>query len=190
MRRSITGLNFFENLAQHFSSKGSKGFIDWLALVVSRAPKVIFALISVVSLLFMAATAGLLPGQTDSMTDNMSTNVDQYIPEGTEEKDILDIIRENWATKVVVIFIQTGNAFDPENCQVNVTNRDVLEEISSVEGDDFYSGSNFARGDGGKEDWIEYVFSLAAMIKEINSSTPRMANVLEEEMATEVQEAL
>jgi len=190
MRRSITGLNFFEKIAKHFSSEGSKGFIDWLALLVSKAPKTTFTLITVLSLIFMGAAAGLLPGQRDSMSDNMSTNVDQYIPEGTEEKEILDIIRENWATKVVVIFIQTGNAFDPDNCKVNVTNRDVLEEISSVEGDDFYSGSNFARNDGGKEDWIEYVFSLSAMIKEINSSTPRMANVIEEEMATEVREAL
>ena len=190
MRRSITGLNFFEKIAKHFSSKGSKGFIDWFALVVSKAPKTTLTLITVLSLIFMAASGGMLPGQQNSMSDNMSTNIDQYIPEGTEEKKILDIVRENWATKVVIIFIQTGNAFDPENCQINVTNRDVLEEISSVEGDYFYSGSNWARGDGGKEDWIEYVFSLAALIKEINSSTPRMANVIEEEMATEVREAL
>jgi len=144
-------------------------------------------MIMLLTLFFFAAMRGWLPNQEESYNDLISTKIDQYLPEGTEEKRILDIMRENWATKVEIILIKTGNAYD-KNVKINVTNRDVLEEISSVEGDDDYPGANWARGDSGKEDWIEYILSLPALIKEINSSTPRMANVMEEEMATELEE--
>jgi len=196
MRRSISGLNFFEKLSGSIfpgKSRENGGLLDSMADMLFNAPKTTFTIIIVLTLMFWAASSGLLPGQDNSMSDNISTNIDQYIPEGTDEKDILDIVRENWATKVVIVFIQTGNAFDT-NCLVNVTDRDVLEEISSVEGDDVYSmengkpGANYARGDSGEYDWIEYVFSLATLIKEINSSTPRMINMLEEEMATELED--
>ena len=188
MRRSWSGLNFFERFSgdttdDHIPESGDA--LDRFGNTIASWPKTTFTIIMLLTIFFFAASSGLLPRQQNSMSDNISTNVDQYIPEGTEEKRILDIVRENWATKVVIIFVQTGNAFDLD-CHVNVTNRDVLEEISSVEGDDFYTGSNFARGDSGRDDWIEYIFSLATLIKEINSSSPRMVNVLEEEMATEI----
>ncbi len=191
MRRSITGLNFFERFLNPKSKKPTRprpGFLELFGDTVARAPKIIFAFIMVLTLVFWAASSGLLPGQEKSMQDNISSDLDQYIPEGTEEKNILDVVRENWATKVVIILVKTGNAYDPANCQVNITNRDVLEEMSSVEGDDFHSGVNHARGDSGKLDWVEYTLSLPALIKEINSSTPRMMNVLQEEMANELAE--
>ncbi|MCK4614042.1 MAG: MMPL family transporter, partial [Thermoplasmata archaeon] len=190
MRRSITGLNFFEGIAKRFSkgkSRESGDLLNQFGDAISRAPKTTFAIIMALTIFFYAASSGSLPHQDGSMSDNISTNIDQYIPEGTEEKRILDIVRENWATKVVIILVKTGNYYD-KNCKVNITDRDVLEEISSVEGDDIYPGSNFARGDSGEEDWIEYILSLPCLIKEINSSSPRMANVLEEEMATELEE--
>jgi predicted RND superfamily exporter protein len=190
MRKSWSGLNVFERFAPSDDPvDGSSGgdVLDRFGNTISNRPKTTFLVIMILTMFFFLASSGALPRQENSMSDNISTNVDQYIPEGTEEKRVLDIVRENWATKVVIIFIQTGNAFDP-TCTVNVTNRDVLEEISSVEGDDFYSGSNFARGDSGRDDWVEYIFSLPTLIKEINSSSPRMVNVLEEEMAQEILE--
>ena len=62
-------------------------------------------------------------------------------------------------------------------------------EISAVEGDDIQDGINYVRGDNGAEDQVAYILSITAMIKEINVSTPRMANVLEEQMAEELEEA-
>jgi len=191
MRRSWTGLNFFERKTVAISEDGSKRSADILDIygnAISRAPKTTFLIIMLMTAFFFVAMNGSLPKQEKSFSDNISTNIDQYIPDDTEEKRILDIVRENWATKVVILFVKTGNAYDT-NCKVNVTNRDVLDEISSVEGDVIYPGVNYARGDSGQEDWIEYILSLPAIIKEINSSTPRMVNVLEEELATEMEEA-
>jgi len=167
----------------HDKDEGS-GLIDAFGGVLSSAPKSVFAIMTLLTIFFWAATSGYLPNQSNSMSDNISTDIDQYIPEGTEEKRILDVVRENWATKIVIVLVKTGNAFDTE-CTANVTDRAVLEEISSVEGDDIYPGSNYARGDSGQHDWIEYVLSLPALIKEINSSAPRMANVLEQEFSSE-----
>ena len=161
--------------------------LDKFGNLISKAPRTTFGVIVLITLILLGAMTGSLPFQEKSFNDNISTSIDQYIPEDTEEKRILDIVRENWATKVVIILVKTGNSYDT-NCLVNITDRDVLEEISSVEGDDIYSGSNFARGDSGEQDYIEYILSLTALIKEINSSTPRMVNVLEEELATEMEE--
>lgn len=190
MVRSWSGLNLFERSSHNETPEEmdeTSDILDRFGDTISRRPITTFMVIMIITLFFFMASSGALPRQDNSMSDNISTNVDQYIPEGTEEKRVLDIVRENWATKVVIIFIQTGNAFD-KSCTVNVTNRDVLEEISSVEGDELYTGSNFARGDSGRDDWIEYIFSLPTLIKEINSSSPRMINVLEEEMAHEIEE--
>ena len=175
------------------STKGSEApakqndALDRFASLVISRPGTTFGVAVVVTILLFGAMTGALPFQDKAFGDLISTNIDQYIPEDTEETRILNIVRENWATKVVIIFIKTGNAFDPD-CTVNVTDRNVLEEISSVEGDDFYPGTNWARGDGGKFDNIEYILSLPALIKEINSSAPRMINVLQDEMATELAE--
>jgi len=187
--RFKSDLKRFEKAANGLSTARPERLIrvlDAFAELVTSAPKTTFTAVIAITIILFAATAGWLPNQNGSMKDHISTNVDQYIPEGTEEKHILDIVRQHWATKMEIIFIKTGNAYD-KNCKVNVTNRDVLEEISSVEGDDFYPGANFARGDRGEKDYISYVFSLAVMIKEINSSSPRMANVLENEMALELK---
>ena len=168
------------------SAEASHDIIDRFGTIVSKAPKSTFGVLMLATILMFGAMTGSLPFQEKSFNDNITTDIDQYIPEGTDEKRILDVVRENWATKIVIIYTKTGNAFDT-NCPVNVTDRDVLEEISSVEGDDIFPGSNFARGDSGEYDWIEYILSLPALIKEVNSSTPRMVNVLEEEMATEME---
>jgi len=177
------------NLAGNLDGNHDGNFdvMNLLGNTISSAPKITFTILIVVTIFFFSASNGWIPGQTSSMSENISTNVDQYIPEGTEEKRILDLVRENWATKVVIILVKTGNFYDT-NCKVNITDREVLEEISSVEGDDFYPGSDWARGDSGERDWIEYILSLPALIKEINSSTPRMTDVLQEELATELYE--
>ena len=186
---SISGLDIFERITEKIpfiGNKSDKNIVDSLMEFIIKKPYVTMGIIAIITL-FLAVPSS-------QMGDSISSNVDQYLPEDTEATKNINIVRENWATKMVIIYIETGNAKEPYNnetgtgCPDNITDRDILMEISAVEGDEFNEGINYARGDGGKQDEVAYVLSITALIKEINVSALRMANVLEEELAIELEE--
>lgn len=121
---------------------------------------------------------------------HISSDLEIYLPKGAEESRTMREIARHWATDLVIIYIETDNAFYPEDFKTNITDKRVLDEISWIEGDDFWPGLNFKRGDRGRYDGIAYVVSISILIKELNSSGPRMANVLEKEMADELADIL
>lgn len=187
---SLSGLNIFERISEKIPIIGKKrdtNIVDSLMDLIIKKPYVTMVIIIIITFLLAIAAS--------QMGDNISSNVDQYLPEDTEATNNINIVRENWATKMVIIYIETGNAKEPwdnetkTGCPDNITDKDILMEISAVEGDYFHDGINYARGDGGKQDQVAYVLSIATLIKEINVSAPRMAGVLEEEMALELEEA-
>jgi predicted RND superfamily exporter protein len=124
------------------------------------------------------------------LNDNISSDLDIYLPKGAEESRILKKIAREWATNIEIIYIETNNAYYPDRNQDNVTDKLILDEISFIEGDEWLPGLNWDREDRGKHDDIAYSLSISILIKEINSSGPRMANVLEDEMAYEIGELL
>ncbi len=145
------------------------------------------------TILLISAITFMLAMQAARMNEQISSDLDIYLPQGREESRIMKEIAKEWATNVEIIFIETDNAFYPEiynTKEYNITAKRVLDEISFVEGDEFWGGLNWDRTDRGKKDDIAYSLSISIMIKEINSTGPRMANVLEEQMADEVADLL
>jgi len=153
--------------------------------VTTKSP--IFTVLVVSMITFFLAT------QAARMEDQISSDLDIYLPQGAEESRIMKEIAKEWATNIEIIFIETDNAYYPERFntpEYNITAKRVLDEISFIEGDESWGGLNWDREDRGKNDDIAYSLSISVMIKEINSSGPRMANVLEEEMAYEIGEII
>lgn len=123
---SISGLSMFERIMEKIPLIGnnkSNNYVDSLMDFIIKKPYVTLAIICVITL--------FLGISSTQMGDNISSNVDQYLPEDTEATNNINIVRENWATKMVIIYIETGNAIDPYNndtgtgCKDNITDRDI-----------------------------------------------------------------
>ena len=114
--------------------------------------------------------------------DQIVDDVEVFLPEGAESTDLLLEVREEWSTDVGFIYIKTPNADDPAlfGDDYNVTNVDILHEISWIEGDDenrddsqTKRGLDWNKLDHGKEDGVLWIISVAQIVKEINSSDGR-----------------
>ena len=115
-------------------------------------------------------------------------DVEVYLPDGAESKDLLLEVREGWSTDIVMLYIHTENAIDGpgrgtceaiDDCEHNITHVDVLKQLSYLEGDDESGLGNYERGldwdkeDRGRNDGVVWVLSPAQVIKEANSSRAR-----------------
>ena len=114
--------------------------------------------------------------------DQIVDDVEVFLPEGAESTDLLLEVREEWSTDVGFIYIKTPNAYEPEiyGNEFNITNVDILHEISWIEGDDekrapdiLNNGLDWDKEDHGKNDGVLWIISISQIIKEINSSDGR-----------------
>ena len=98
-------------------------------------------------------------------------DVEVYLPDGAESKDLLLEVREGWSTDIVMPYIHTEmplmapwtcEAID--DCEHNITHVDVLKQ-SYLEGDDESGLGNYERGldwdkeDRGRNDGVVWVLS-------------------------------
>ncbi len=133
--------------------------------------------------LFMLVIVSLWMGNIGTnFQDQIVDDVEVFLPEGAESTDLLLEVREEWSTDVGFIYIKSPNAEDPDffGQEYNITNVDILHEISWVEGDDENRANNqkkrgldWNKEDHGKEDGVLWIISVAQIIKEINSSDGR-----------------
>ncbi|MED5486811.1 MAG: MMPL family transporter [Candidatus Thermoplasmatota archaeon] len=122
-------------------------------------------------------------------------DVEVYLPDGAESKELLLEVREGWSTDIVMLYIHTPNAIEGtaratcdeiDECEHNVTSVNVLKQLSYLEGDDTSEQGNYERGldwdkeDRGRNDGVVWVLSPAQIIKEANSSRTRFACAMEE----------
>jgi predicted RND superfamily exporter protein len=116
--------------------------------------------------------------------DNMTADIEAYLPEGDPATEILKEVRKEWSTDVVIVYVETPNKFDSSQ-QVNITNRNILLEMSMLEGDDDFGASTGAldwdKNDRGRNDDVVFVLSIAMVIKELNSTYPRLVQALEKQ---------
>ena len=107
---------------------------------------------------------------------NMTRDIEVYLPEGEESTKILIEVREDWATDLIIVYVQTPNAKDPgfykDETIDNITHVPTLKEISLLEETiDFY-GQREDLGtypaDRGEEDDIIFTLSISTLIKEFN----------------------
>lgn len=136
----------------------------------------------IVTLAFMLLITSWFAYSAKDFEDQIVGDVEIYLPEGAESTDLLLEVREQWSTDIALIYIQTNNAlYGDENA--NVTNENILKEISWVEGDaenigesSTRRGIDYKKDDRGKEDGVVWVLSIAQIIKEANSSDGRFIN--------------
>ncbi len=116
--------------------------------------------------------------------DNMTADVEAYLPEGDPATDILKEVREDWSTDIVIVYVETPNAFNSAHT-VNITDRAVLLEMSHLEGDDDFLKEDGAldwdKNDRGKNDDVVFILSVAMVIKELNSTYPRFYEAVEKQ---------
>ena len=138
----------------------------------------------VVVLLVMVTAAMGWQGQ--DFQSSIEDDVEIFLPDGAASSDLLREVRSGWSTDIAIIWIQTDDAGKDGAPGANITDRQVLEEISWIEGDDTNKdegrtrnrGIDHDREDHGEVDGVVWVLSVAQVIKEANSSDGRFSQAM------------
>ena len=114
---------------------------------------------------FFVSQSGFLDGtKYDDDPENPALNVngdlEVYLPEGSQVAELIDLVEDDWSTNVMIIYVESGSR--------NITDQRILQEMSYVE-----SQLNPYLSDSINDDVI-YILSLSTVLKEVNSSAPRV----------------
>ena len=139
----------------------------------------------VILLILVTATIG-----RDAMEFEHQINgdVEIYLPDGADSTELLQQVREQWSTDIFMLYIQTNNAVADLNQRgsENITDVEILKQISWIEGDDqnrgiggYQSGLDYNKEDRGAIDGVVWILSPAQIVKEANSSSYRFNCAME-----------
>ncbi len=132
--------------------------------VITRFPIATVALFLMITVYFVTTSGFLDDTRFDDDPNKPALNVngdmEVYLPEGSEVKELIRLVEEDWTTNVMVIYIESNNN--------NITDQRILQEISFVE-----KAINPFVSDN-ESDEIIYILSISTVLKEINSSLPRI----------------
>ena len=124
---------------------------------------------------FFAYHSGFVDGTSIKPGDDPSLNVngdlDVYLPEGSPVLESIKEVEENWSTNVMIIYIDS-----PEK---PIDDRRILQEMSYVE-----TKLNPRLSD--PTDDVIYALSLSTVVKEVNSSLPRIQDAFVDELVAEI----
>ena len=124
---------------------------------------------------FFAYHSGFVDGTSIKPGDDPSLNVngdlDVYLPEGSPVLESIKEVEENWSTNVMIIYIDS-----PEK---PIDDRRILQEMSYVE-----KQLNPRISD--PTDDVIYALSLSTVVKEVNSSLPRIQDAFVDQLAASV----
>ena len=147
---------------------------------ILRSPGIVVAL--------LLLTTALIGRDALEFEHQINGDVEIYLPDGADSTELLKQVREQWATDIVILYVQTNNAATAsgERGSENITDQDILRQISWIEGDDltfdlggYRSGLDRYKDDRGTRDGVVWVLSPAQIIKEANSSSYRFNCALE-----------
>ena len=119
---------------------------------------------------------------------NMTRDIEVYLPEGEESTNILIEVREDWATDLIIVYIETPNADNPQYYKDpvmdNITYVSTLKEIALLERTIDPWGQNVDQenqwqADRGEKDDIIFTLSISTLIKEFNSTNARFIEASE-----------
>ena len=106
---------------------------------------------------------------------NVNGDLEVYLPDNSEVGKLLQLVEEDWSTNVMVVYIELTD----EN--YNITDQRILQEISYVENvlNPCISAFTCANPNGSEDDPIVYddviyLLSISTVLKEVNSSAPRI----------------
>jgi len=97
---------------------------------------------------------------------NIKGEMEVYLPEGHEATEDLNEVRKYWSTDMIVIYVEIE---DPDEFPLNITEPAVLREMSHIE-----ETLDWNKEDRGSEDDCIWALSISTVIKEINSTPPRL----------------
>ena len=94
---------------------------------------------------------------------NVNGDLEVYLPEGSQVAELISKVEEDWSTNVMVVYI--------ESSKYNITDQRILQEISYVENilNPYLSDES---------DDVIYILSLSTVLKEVNSSAPRIREAI------------
>ena len=126
-----------------------------------------FPAASVILCLLITAFFAYHSGITDQWTDERSMNVNgdlqAFLPEGSQVAADIAEVEKDWTTNVMIIYVESG--------KTNITNEVILSQLDELE-----QTLNWQNSDDGVDDNIIYILSISSVVKEINSSAPRVAD--------------
>ena len=113
------------------------------------------------------------PDETDL---NVNGDLEVYLPDGSEVGRLLNLVEEDWSTNVMVIYIQLEGGNFAQN---NITDVRILQEISYVENllnpcISTFVCQNPNNASETLNDDVIYLLSISTVLKEVNSSAPRI----------------
>ena len=119
---------------------------------------------------------------------NINGAMEVYLPQGSIEEELLLEVREDWSTDIIVIYVETDNAYDVSS-KANITSRQVLLEMDHIErtvdpiGQEETGGAGIVPSDGGVQDNVVWSFSVSTLIKELHSTNSRVYDAIIENSA-------
>ena len=168
------------------ASKKTMESLDKMYSNVLTSPATVVILLVIIAAFF--AQQGM------AFQSQIDDDVEIFLPDGAPSTDLLLEVREEWSTDITVIYIKSNNADPPvdennkpewDKGETNITDKEVLEIISWVEGDDrnvggdsISRGIDYDKNDNGRNDGVLWIISPAQVIKEINSADGRFNNSL------------
>jgi len=138
-------------------------------------------------LVLVLITISFLKGAL-TFEENMTRDIEVYLPEGEESTDILIEVREDWATDLIIVYVETPNARNPDyfsdSVVDNITYVPTLKEIALLERTIDPYGQNVDlenehQADRGVKDDIIFTLSISTLIKEFNSTNARFLEASE-----------
>jgi len=111
----------------------------------------------------------LKPGEEPSLVVNGDLEV--YLPDGSPVKETISDVEQNWSTNVMIIYVDSS--------EKSIDDRRILIEMSYVE-----NKINPLLSD--PSDDVIYALSLSTVIKEVNSSPPRLRDAIINQTAEEL----
>ena len=107
---------------------------------------------------------------------NVNGDLEVYLPDGSEVGRLLNLVEEDWSTNVMVIYIQLEGGNFAQN---NITDVRILQEISYVENMlnpciSTFVCQNPNNASETLNDDVIYLLSISTVLKEVNSSAPRI----------------
>ena len=155
---------------------------------IQRSPGALVALLLLITV--------LIGRDAMDFEHQINGDVEIYLPDGANSTDLLNEVRQQWSTDIVILYVQTNNAATgSEKGLENITDSEILSQISWIEGDDNNRGQGGLKEglDPNKEDrgsWacnspesgcdgVVWILSPAQIIKEANSSNSRFSCAVE-----------
>lgn len=133
----------------------------------------------IVSCLIFSLIFGMYGVVIRDMQSNIRADFNVYLPQDDPTKKILDDVQEDWSTDIVILMVETPNAWDKtqDEDSNNITNRTVLLEISAIE-----EAIDYNKTDQGLEDGVVFVLSISTIIKTINNTPEELSSAIIEEL--------